>query len=64
MRAIAVTAAAALLAACATVDEPGWTGSGAEPFDTAQAACEIETQSNSGAQFEACMAGRGWTRPR
>lgn len=64
-------AAAAALSACATVNEPGWTGSGAEPFDAARADCEAQAAGQSSpnatddqrrAAFEACMAARGWTR--
>ncbi|HYD89799.1 MAG TPA: hypothetical protein VEA80_20130 [Vitreimonas sp.] len=51
------------LAACASTNDAGWTGENAVPFDNARAACEIETQTTEGAQFEACMAGKGWTRP-
>jgi hypothetical protein len=51
------------LAACATPgDNGGWTGSGAQPFDSAQQECEAETLSNHGQAFEACMAIKGWTR--
>ena len=54
------------LAACATTDL-GWTGSGAEPFDTAIANCESEVSGISSepereAALEECMAKRGWTR--
>lgn len=52
------------LTACASVNDEGWTGANAEPFDGARAACAAEAQSASGAAFEACMAERGWTRPR
>jgi len=56
--------AAAVLAGCASVNDEGSTGQGAQPFDSARAACEIETQTLEGPQFETCMAGKGWTRPR
>ena len=50
---------------CVSVgDTGGWRGDGAQPFDSAVAACQIETQTVDGAQFEACMAGKGWTRPQ
>jgi outer membrane murein-binding lipoprotein Lpp len=62
MRAIVV--AALLLAGCASAHEPGWSGSRAQPFDSAKAACEIETQTVEGAAFEACMASKGWIRSR
>lgn len=52
------------LAGCAsTSGDRGWTGTGAEPFDRAEAACRAEAGANEGAGFEACMAGKGWTRP-
>jgi len=56
--------AAAVLAGCANVNDEGWTGQGAHPFDHARAACEIETQQLEGPQFETCMAAKGWTRPQ
>lgn len=34
-----IAVAGGILAGCATYDQ-GWTGSGAEPFDTAMARCE------------------------
>ena len=54
------------LAACVT-NEPGWTGSGAAPFDSAQAECQGQvdgtaTSAERDAAFAACMAARGWTR--
>ena len=54
------------LAACAT-NEPGWTGSGAAPFDSAQAECQVQVEGTAAgaerdAAFQACMAARGWTR--
>lgn len=52
------------LTACAGVNDDGWTGQNAQPFDNARAACEIETQTLEGPQFETCMAGKGWTRPQ
>lgn len=63
-------AAAGILAGCATSD-PGWRGSGAEPFDAARTDCEAQAASLTGpnttdeqrrSAFEACMAARGWTR--
>jgi hypothetical protein len=56
--------AAAALSACASTHEPGWTGSGATPFDTAKARCQIETQTVEGPAFEACMQALGWRRPQ
>lgn len=60
--------AAALAGGCATIDTRGWSGSGATPFDQAQAACTAEAASRPAgaareAAFEACMAGHGWRRP-
>ncbi len=54
------------LAGCVSIggDGGGWTGNGAQPFDNAVAACQIETQTTEGAQFEVCMASKGWTRPQ
>ena len=50
------------LAACASGHEPGWTGANATPFDSAEARCQIETQTTDGADFERCMANLGWRR--
>ncbi len=63
MKSMFALAALALLSACATSDSRGWTGSGAEPFDAAQADCRAQSQGQGEAAFEACMAGKGWTRP-
>lgn len=54
------------VAGCANVgaDERGWTGNGAQPFDNALSSCQTETQATEGAQLEACMASKGWTRPQ
>ena len=59
-------AAAALASACAT-HEPGWTGTGAQPFDPALAECHaqvdgIAVQVEREAALEQCMAAKGWTR--
>jgi hypothetical protein len=62
MRRLIALAVLMLAAACASVDDDGWTGIGAQPFDSARAACEIETQATEGPAFETCMAGKGWTR--
>lgn len=60
-----VFAALMLVSACAsTPNDPGWTGNNATPFDSAVIACRIETQTTEGAQYEACMATKGWTRPQ
>ena len=63
---IAVMPAIALAAGCAT-HEPGWTGSGAQPFDQALAECHaqvdvIPVQAEREAALQACMAQKGWTR--
>lgn len=55
-----------MLTACAT-SNPGWTGNGAVPFDTALSACETAT---AGVAYEElryqqmteCMAEKGWKR--
>lgn len=57
-----IAAAAAVLGACASVNEPGWTGSNATPFGSAKARCEIETQATEGEAFERCMETHGWRR--
>ena len=65
----AMLAAASVAAAgCASLHDPGWHGSGAEPFDAAQAACETAVAPTpAGAErtaaFDACMAEKGWHRP-
>ncbi|MGQ7829037.1 hypothetical protein [Altererythrobacter sp. Z27] len=61
-----IWAAIPMLAACAT-SNPGWTGDGAVPFDTAHAACEtatagIESEELRYQQMTECMAGKGWSR--
>ena len=65
MRLVAVSAFIAL-SACAT-HEPGWHGSGAEPFDQALAACHaqvdvIADQAQRETALETCMGQKGWTR--
>ncbi len=64
LKALAFSALLFVSACASGGDDRGWTGTGAQPFDSAQAACQIETQTTEGAQFEACMAGKGWTRPQ
>lgn len=56
----------AALAGCAT-SEPGWTGSGATPFATAEALCrsrarEVRQPDAREAAFRVCMSEQGWTR--
>lgn len=67
MKHVVTLSAALLLASCAATSEPGWTGSGAEPFDAAQAACRTATERVDPAlrehEFQRCMAERGWRRP-
>lgn len=50
------------LAACASTDDGGWTGQGAQPFDSAVTECQAETLASHGPVFNACMAEKGWTR--
>jgi hypothetical protein len=60
---IAYLLIALTVAACATPgDNRGWTGSGAQPFDSAVQECQAEALSDHGPAFEACMAVKGWTR--
>lgn len=66
MRLIAPLLLLLALAACATTD-PGWTGQGAEPFDSARHACLAQVADEADeamrdAAFERCMAERGWHR--
>ncbi len=54
------------LSACAT-HQPGWTGSGAQPFDSALAECQgevaaIAVEAQREAALAQCMAQKGWTR--
>lgn len=54
-------------AGCATLNDNGWSGSGAQPFDGARTACEAEAASQPAgpertASFDACMAAKGWHR--
>ena len=63
--AVAAAALAVLAAGCATTHDPGWQGTGATPFDAAQAECRAEAagqpQDSRDERFNACMAGHGWT---
>jgi len=63
--AVAVAVLAVLAAGCATISDPGWQGTGATPFDAAQAECRDEAaalpQDSRDERFKACMAGHGWT---
>jgi len=52
------------LSACASVNDEGWTGSNAQPFDSARLACEAQAGAPEGRAFEACMAEKGWRRPQ
>ena len=63
---IACLPAALCTAGCAT-NEPGWTGSGAQPFDQSLADCQAEVRGIAGeaqrdSAFEQCMARKGWMR--
>lgn len=64
--ALALSAAALALAACATTSHDGWTGTDASPFDGAEQACRNEarlaTEATRASVFEACMARYGWRR--
>ena len=67
MRAAVVLALATLLGGCVSMD-PGWQGTGAQPFDQAKADCEQEAAGMAfgdarESAFEACMASKGWNRP-
>lgn len=53
----------AALFGCQSLSDRGWVGSGAEPFDAARAACQTKTKNESDADFETCMASKGWRRP-
>lgn len=64
IRSALIPAAALLLAtACATSDT-GWSSrEGAQPFDTARAACQ-EISYGIEVNYITCMAGRGWVKPK
>lgn len=64
MRIFLVLGAVLALAACASDNHAGWTGSGAEPFGRAQSTCQAQANAASGAAFDACMAAKGWTHPQ
>ncbi|QIG79412.1 hypothetical protein [Stakelama tenebrarum] len=68
MRPIALSALALLAAGCAT-SHPGWSGTNATPFDTAQQECAratatIADTATRDAEFQRCMADKDWTRTR
>jgi outer membrane biogenesis lipoprotein LolB len=57
----------AVLAACTTTSEPGWTGTDAAPFDASLSECQravahIPLQATHEAKLAECMAAKGWTR--
>lgn len=61
--------AAALLACACTTTQPGWTGSGATPLETAEALCrsrarEVRNPEAREAAFLVCMSEHGWSRTR
>ncbi|PKP82043.1 MAG: hypothetical protein CVT79_07035 [Alphaproteobacteria bacterium HGW-Alphaproteobacteria-18] len=61
---VLVLAAAALLSACTSAPNSGWTArEGAMPYESARAACS-EISYNIEANFITCMAGRGWTKAK
>ena len=62
---LAATLISLAIAGCASVgDNGGWTGNGAQPFDSAVTECQAQTLTGRGPVFEACMETKGWTRPR
>lgn len=65
----AVSAAALASAACVTVidadSDYGWSGHGAQPFDSARDDCRARAGHDEGTTaFVSCMAEKGWTRSR
>jgi hypothetical protein len=65
----AVSAAALAATACVTVidadSDYGWSGSGAQPFDSARDDCRARAGHDEGTTaFVTCMAEKGWTRNR
>jgi len=52
----------AFASGCVSSNDPGWMGSGAEPFDSARSQCETESRGKDAGAFEACMALKGWHR--
>lgn len=65
MRQIAlVLAAAALLSACASTPNDGWTArEGAMPYESARAACQ-QISYGIEVNYVTCMAGRGWVKAK
>ena len=63
MRTLAV-AALLLASACTTTrSDAGWTGTNAQPFDTAYSAC-LQISAGVEDYFLSCMAGRGWSKKK
>ena len=65
----AVSAAALAASACVTVidadSDYGWSGNGAQPFDSARDDCRARAGHDEGTTaFVTCMADKGWTRTR
>jgi hypothetical protein len=65
----AVSAAALAASACVTVidadSDYGWSGNGAQPFDSARDDCRARAGHDEGTTaFVTCMAEKGWTRNR
>ena len=65
----AVSATALASAACVTVidadSDYGWSGAGAQPFDSARDDCRARAGDDEGTTaFVTCMAEKGWTRNR
>lgn len=64
---VPAVSAVLLVAACATMHDPGWRGQNATPFDTARARCTAEASGAEAgtardARFTDCMARHGWHR--
>jgi hypothetical protein len=64
MRVLLTLTVLMFVAACASDNRGGWTGSGAAPFGQAESQCQAQTNATGGAAFDACMAAKGWTHPR
>lgn len=65
----AIAAAAVLSTACVTIidadSDYGWSGNGAQPFETARDECRQRAGDDEGATaFITCMADKGWSRSR
>lgn len=65
MKAIVLILLATLVAGCALTRDPGWEGTDATPFETAEIDCRAQAAESSDYDddFEACMNRHGWHRP-